>query len=212
MCHHILSGESTDLRWSEEIGLKFSFFVYEAGDFPLGESSEAAHSDEWLGWSKRSQKRSDRILSSQVILNVRVLLLPGWRQSWLESRRLVQERDAMAKLIARKRRLKAGKNAARTEKWKAARKAVASKKPKAAAETLPTAEQVEEIENKLRTGVIVEMEPVNWPKTKKEIQESLKDYKERVKWARMRGANDKVEPEVFLHTIHKLEEMLKHTK
>ena len=118
----------------------------------------------------------------------------------------------MPKRIARKRRLKAGKNASRTEKWKAARKAVASKKPKAAAETLPTAEQVEEIENKLRTGVIVEMEPVNWPKTKKEIQESLKDYKERVKWARMRGANDKVEPEVYLHTIQKLEEMLKHTK
>jgi beta-phosphoglucomutase-like phosphatase (HAD superfamily) len=129
----------------------------------------------------------------------------------LESRRLVQERDAMPKLIARKRRLKAGKNAARTEKWKAARKAVASKKPEAAAETLPTAEQVEEIENKLRAGVIVEMEPVNWPKTKKEIQD-LKDYKERVKWARMRGANDKVEPEVYLHTIQKLEEMLKHTK
>ena len=118
----------------------------------------------------------------------------------------------MPKRIARKRRLKAGKNASKTEKWKAARKAVASKKPKAAAETLPTAEQVEEIENKLRTGVIVEMEPVNWPKTKKEIQESLKDYKERVKWTRMRGANDKVEPEVYLHTIHKLEEMLKHTK
>jgi beta-phosphoglucomutase-like phosphatase (HAD superfamily) len=117
----------------------------------------------------------------------------------------------MPKLIARKRRLKAGKNAARTEKWKAARKAVASKKPEAAAETLPTAEQVEEIENKLRAGVIVEMEPVNWPKTKKEIQD-LKDYKERVKWARMRGANDKVEPEVYLHTIQKLEEMLKHTK
>ena len=130
----------------------------------------------------------------------------------MESTRLVQERDALPKRIARKRRLKAGKNAARTEKWKAARKAVASKKPKAAAETLPTAEQVEEIENKLRTGVIVEMEPVNWPKTKKEIQESLKDYKERVKWARMRGANDKVEPEVFLHTIQKLEKMLKHTK
>jgi hypothetical protein len=33
-----------------------------------------------------------------------------------------------------------------------------------------------------------------------------------VKWARMRGANDKVEPEVYLHTIQKLEEMLKHTK
>ena len=56
------------------------------------------------------------------------------------------------------------------------------------------------------------MEPVNWPRTKKEIQESLKDYKERVKWARMRVANDKVEPEVCLHTIQKLEEILKHTK
>ena len=67
----------------------------------------------------------------------------------------------MPKRIARKRRLKAGKNAARTEKWKAARKVVARKKPRAAAETLPTAEQVEEIENKLRTGVIVEMERWN---------------------------------------------------
>ena len=116
------------------------------------------------------------------------------------------------KRTARNRKLKAGKNAAKTEKRKAARKAVASKKPKATAETLPTAEQVEEIENKLRTGVILEMEPVDWPKTKKEIQESLKDYKERVKWARMRGAKDKVEPEVYLHTIQKLEEMLKHIK
>jgi hypothetical protein len=121
----------------------------------------------------------------------------------LEPTQLGQERNAMPtkrtspKRSARKRRLKAGQNAAKTGKRKAARKAVASKKPKAAAETLPTAEQVEEIEEKLRTGVIVEMEPVNWPKTKKEIQESLKDYKERVKWARMRGANDKVEPEVI---------------
>jgi hypothetical protein len=116
------------------------------------------------------------------------------------------------KQTARNRKLKAGKNAAKTGKRKTARKAVASKKPKAAAEMLPTTEQVEEIENKLRIGVIVDMEPVNWPKTKKEIRESLKDYKERVKWARMRGARDRVEPEIYLHTIKKLEEMLKRTK
>jgi len=90
--------------------------------------------------------------------------------------------------------------------------AVASKKPKGAAETLPTAEQVEEIEEKLRTGIIAEMEPASWPKTRKEIEESLKDYKQQLKWARMRGAKDKVEPEVYLRTIQKLEEMLKHTK
>jgi hypothetical protein len=33
-----------------------------------------------------------------------------------------------------------------------------------------------------------------------------------MKWARMRGAEDKIEPEVYLHTIRKLEEMLKQTK
>jgi deoxyribodipyrimidine photolyase-like uncharacterized protein len=114
---------------------------------------------------------------------------------------------------ARKRKLKAGKKAMKTGKRRAkARKVAATRKPKTAAETLPTVEQVEEIEEKLRTGVIGEMEQVNWPRTKKEIQESLKDYKQQLKWARMRGAKDKVEPEVYLRTIQKLEEMLKHTK
>jgi hypothetical protein len=147
-----------------------------------------------------------------------VLLLPGWRESWLGTTQLGQERNAMPTKrtsptkTARKRKLKTGKNAAKTGKRKAAGKAVASKKPNAATETLPTTEQVEQIENKLRTGVIVEMEPVSWPKTKKEIQESLKDYKQRMKWARMRGAKDKIVPEACLHTIRKLEEMLKHAK
>jgi len=124
------------------------------------------------------------------------------------------KRSLAAKKAARTRKLRAaGKKAGRTGKRRAAAgMALVTKKLKAAAETLPTAEQVEEIENKLRTGVIVGMEPINWPKTKKEIQESLKDYKERVKWARMRGAKDRVEPEVYLHTIEKLEEMLKRTK
>jgi hypothetical protein len=89
------------------------------------------------------------------------------------------KRSSGAKKTARTRKLKgAGGKAAKTRRQKAAaRKAVATTKPKTAAETLPTTEQVEEIEKKLRTGAIVEMEPVNWPRTKKEIQESLKDYK-----------------------------------
>jgi hypothetical protein len=70
---------------------------------------------------------------------------------------------------------------------------------------------VEEIENKLRSGVVVEMEPASWPKTEKEIQESLRDYKQKLKWARMRGAKDTILPEAYLRIIYKLEEMLKRT-
>jgi hypothetical protein len=117
------------------------------------------------------------------------------------------KRSSAAKKTAQKKAVKTGKRRA------VARKSVTIKKLKAAvAETLPTTEQVEEIENKLRSGAIEEMEPVKWPKTKKEIQESLTDYKEKVKWARMRGAKDKIEPEAYVHTIQKLEELLKHSK
>lgn len=108
------------------------------------------------------------------------------------------------KKTARKRKRKAGKKAAKARKRKVARKT--------AVETVPTAEQVEEIENRLRAIEFGVMEPANWPKTRKEIQESLKDYREKVKWARMRGAKDKVDPEVHLHTVERLEEMLKRTK
>lgn len=127
---------------------------------------------------------------------------------------MATRRSSAAKKNIRKQKLRApSKKAAKTGKQRAAaRKAVATQKLKAAGETLPTAEQVEEIEEKLRTGAIVETEPIHRPKTKKEIQESLKDYKERVKWTRMRGAKDKVEPEAYAHTIEKLEEMLKRSK
>ena len=125
------------------------------------------------------------------------------------------KRSSAAKKTSQRRNLRAaGKKSAKTGKRKvAARKAVATQKLKATTvETLPTTEQVEEIENKLRAGVIAEMEPADWPKTKKEIQESLKDYKQKVKWARKRGAADTTGPEDSLHIIRKLEEVLKHNK
>jgi hypothetical protein len=113
---------------------------------------------------------------------------------------------------ARERKFKVDKKAAKTRRLRVARKAAASKKPETAPETLPTEEQVKEIEERLRTVEFGAMESVSWPRTKKEIQASLKNYKEKLKWARMRGAQDRVDPEVYLHTIEKLEEMLKRTK
>jgi deoxyribodipyrimidine photolyase-like uncharacterized protein len=116
------------------------------------------------------------------------------------------------KKTARERKFKVDKKAANTRRLRAARKDAASKKPKTARESLPTEEQVKEIEQRLRTVEFGAMESMRWPRTKKEIQASLKNYKETLKWARMRGAKDRVEPEVYLHTIEKLEEMLKRTK
>ena len=113
---------------------------------------------------------------------------------------------------ARKRKFKVDKKGAKTRRLRAARKSTASKKPKTAPETLPTEEQVKEIEQRLRTVELGAMEPLSRPRAKKEIQASLKNCKEKLKWARMRGAKDRVEPEVYLHTIEKLEEMLKRAK
>jgi hypothetical protein len=60
----------------------------------------------------------------------------------------------------------------------------------------PTTAQIEEIENKLRTGKIVMLEPLNMPKTKKEIQKNLKYYKQLLKSAKMRGSAAEVGPNV----------------
>jgi hypothetical protein len=73
-----------------------------------------------------------------------------------------------------------------------------------------TPAEIEAIENELMTAEIVKVEPLKWPKTKKEIQETLDHYQQAMQSTKLGGVD--IGPEACVDAIQKLEAMLKHAK